>query len=124
MSVSVCAETHKAKIMGQSFAASEELRQMVQEREPLWVFDVDRSFEVLNFLEYNRRFSSLDPTLEEMIRVITMGGGPAELPNFNESGCRHVQPCESEASREIGIVSSNPISLVNMLMDVVSFYDP
>ncbi|KAL2496159.1 Homeobox-leucine zipper protein PROTODERMAL FACTOR 2 [Forsythia ovata] len=118
MSVTVCAETHKAKIMGQSFTASEELRQMAQEREPLWVFDVDRSFEVLNCHEYNRRFSSLDPTLEEIIRVITMGGGPAELSNFNESGCKHVQPCESEASRAIGVVSSNPISLVNMFMDV------
>ncbi|KAL2476260.1 Homeobox-leucine zipper protein PROTODERMAL FACTOR 2 [Abeliophyllum distichum] len=121
MSVLVCAETHKAKITGQSFAASEELRQMAQEREPLWVFDVDKSFEVLNFPEYNRRFSSLDPTLEEIIRVITMGGGPAELPNFNESGCTHVQPCESEASRAIGVVSSNPISLVNMFMDVIEW---
>ncbi|KAL2476273.1 START domain-containing protein [Abeliophyllum distichum] len=78
ISVLVCAEKHKAKIMGQSFAASEELRQMAQEREPLWVFDVDRSFEILNFPEYNRRFSSLDPTLEEIIRMITMGGGRAE----------------------------------------------
>ncbi|CAI9784189.1 unnamed protein product [Fraxinus pennsylvanica] len=125
VSVSVCAETHKAKIIRQSLAASEELKQMAQEREPLWVFDLDRSLEVLNCTEYNRRFASLDPTLEEIIRVITMGGWPAELPNFNEnieiiqteSGC--TQPCESEASRAIGVVSSNPISVVNMFMDVM-----
>lgn len=126
MSVSVCAETHKEKIIRKSLAASEELKQMAQEREPLWVFDLDRSFEVLNFTEYNRRFSSLDPTLEEIIRVITIGGGPEELPNFNENveiiqtESGSTQPCESEASRAIGVVSSNPVSLVNMFMDVVS----
>ncbi|CAA3030029.1 homeobox-leucine zipper PROTODERMAL FACTOR 2-like [Olea europaea subsp. europaea] len=124
MSVSVCAETHKEKIIRKSLAASEELKQMAQEREPLWVFDLDRSFEVLNFTEYNRRFSSLDPTLEEIIRVITIGGGPEELPNFNENveiiqtESGSTQPCESEASRAIGVVSSNPVSLVNMFMDV------
>ncbi|KAI3456966.1 hypothetical protein Pfo_013629 [Paulownia fortunei] len=100
---------------------------MAQEREPLWLFDVDKGSEVLNVAEYKQRFASLDPTLEVIIRVITEGE-PSDLPNLNknvesrpDNGCMSSYTTEnmaSEASRAIGVFSRNPISLVNMFMDV------
>ncbi|KAL0399260.1 UNVERIFIED_CONTAM: Homeobox-leucine zipper protein HDG2 [Sesamum radiatum] len=128
VSVSACADVHKMKIIDLAVAASEELRLMAQEREPLWLFDIDKGSEVLNVSEYRRRFVSLDPTLEEIIRVITEGE-PSHLPNLNEKMecCSSENTCmsshrttnfDSEASRAIGVVFSNPVSLVNMFMDV------
>ncbi|KAL0353612.1 UNVERIFIED_CONTAM: Homeobox-leucine zipper protein PROTODERMAL FACTOR 2 [Sesamum angustifolium] len=128
VSVSACADVHKMKIIDLAVAASEEVRLMAQEREPLWLFDIDKGSEVLNVSEYRRRFVSLDPTLEEIIRVITEGE-PSDIPNLNEKMecCSSENACmssyrtinaDSEASRAIGVVFSNPVSLVNMLMDV------
>ncbi|KAK4398493.1 Homeobox-leucine zipper protein PROTODERMAL FACTOR 2 [Sesamum angolense] len=128
VSVSACADVHKMKIIDLAVAASEEVRLMAQEREPLWLFDIDKGSEVLNVSEYRRRFVSLDPTLEEIIRVITEGE-PSDIPNLNEKMecCSSENACmssyrtinaDSEASRAIGVVFSNPLSLVNMLMDV------
>ncbi|KAL0362796.1 UNVERIFIED_CONTAM: Homeobox-leucine zipper protein HDG2 [Sesamum calycinum] len=128
VSVSACADVHKMKIIDLAVAASEEVRLMAQEREPLWLFDIDKGSEVLNVSEYRRRFVSLDPTLEEIIRVITEGE-PSDIPNLNEkmeccsseNGCMssyRTINADSEASRAIGVVFSNPVSLVNMLMDV------
>ncbi|PIN12413.1 hypothetical protein CDL12_14977 [Handroanthus impetiginosus] len=110
-----------------AFTASEELRLMAQEREPLWIFDVDKGSEALNMAEYNRRFASLDPSLEQIIRFITKGD-PSDLSILNEknglpsengfiSSCM-TENTNSEASRAIGVVFRNPISLVNMFMDV------
>lgn len=132
VAVSACAEVHKTKIIDLAFSASEELRLMAQEQEPLWLFDVDMGSEVLNVAEYKRRFASLDPTLEVIIRVITEGE-PSDLPNLNENveycqsdnGCMSLNTPEnvnSEASRANGVVFKNPISLVNMFMDVVRFF--
>ncbi|KAG8386154.1 hypothetical protein BUALT_Bualt03G0119600 [Buddleja alternifolia] len=126
VSVSACADVHKAKITDLAFTSSEELRLMAQEREPLWVFDIDKSLEALNEAEYKKRFASLDPTLEEIIRVIKEGE-PSDISNLNEkvkfqSGNGFISSYENcmdcEASRAIGVVFTNPISLVNMFMDV------
>ncbi|KAL0306404.1 UNVERIFIED_CONTAM: Homeobox-leucine zipper protein HDG2 [Sesamum radiatum] len=91
VSVSACADVHKMKIIDLAVAASEEVRLMAQEREPLWLFDIDKGSEVLNVSEYRRRFVSLDPTLEEIIRVITEGE-PSDIPNLNEK----MECCSSE----------------------------
>ncbi|XP_020553953.1 homeobox-leucine zipper protein PROTODERMAL FACTOR 2-like isoform X2 [Sesamum indicum] len=128
VSISACADVHKMKIIDLAVAASEELRLMALEREPLWLFDIDKGSEVLNVSEYRRRFVSLDPTLEEIIRVITEAE-PSDLPNLNEKieCCSSENVCmssyrttnvDSEASRAIGVVFSNPVGLVNMFMDV------
>lgn len=130
LSVSMCAEVYKGKIVDLALAASEELRQMAQEQEPLWLFDTNKQTEILNEAEYKRRFVHLDPTLEEIIKVITRGG-PIDIPNLN-GNVENAQmsmlemensamPSEIEASRAIGIVLVDPINLVNMLMDVVSY---
>ncbi|XP_025883585.2 homeobox-leucine zipper protein PROTODERMAL FACTOR 2-like [Solanum lycopersicum] len=122
LSVSVCAETYKTKIIDLALASSEELRQMAQQQEPLWLFDTNKQTEVLNEVEYKRRFAHLDPTLEEIIKLIANGGGPIDMTNFNgnvdiEMGNSSI-PSVIEASRAIGIVLVDPINLVHMLMDV------
>ncbi|KAK4363886.1 hypothetical protein RND71_015244 [Anisodus tanguticus] len=121
LSVSVCAEVYKTKIVDLALAASEELRQMVQEQEPLWLFDTNKQTEVLNEAEYKRRFVHLDSTLEEIIKFIA-NGGPIDMPNFNGNVEFEMEnsttPSEIEASRAIGIVIVDPINLVHMLMDV------
>lgn len=90
VSVSAHADVNKARIVDLAFAASQELRVMAQEREPLWLFDIDRGTEVLTDKPDN--------------------GCTASCTTENK---------ESEASRAIGVVLRNPISLVNMFMDVV-----
>lgn len=116
VAVSSSAEVHKARILDLAYAASEELRLLAQEQQSLWLLDVDNGYEVLNQAEYKQRFASLDPTLEEIIRVIKQGE-PSDLPDLNENvECQsgHV----SEGSRANGVVFRNPISLVGMFMDV------
>ncbi|XP_059295180.1 homeobox-leucine zipper protein PROTODERMAL FACTOR 2-like [Lycium ferocissimum] len=121
LSVSVCAEVYKTKIVDLALAASEELRQMAQEQEPLWLFDTNKQTEVLNEAEYKRRFIHLDQTLEEIIQFLA-NGGPIDVPNFNGNVEIEMEnsttPSEIEASRAIGIVLVDPINLVHMLMDV------
>lgn len=125
MSVSACTDEHKARIINLAFAASEELRMMAQEREPLWLFNFEEGIEVLNAVEYMRRFESLDPTLEEIIEVIK--GEFLVLPNLTNqpdngsTSSLAMENGDSEASRATGIVFRNPISLVDMFMDVVRF---
>uniref|UniRef100_A0A3Q7IA58 START domain-containing protein n=1 Tax=Solanum lycopersicum TaxID=4081 RepID=A0A3Q7IA58_SOLLC len=128
LSVSVCAETYKTKIIDLALASSEELRQMAQQQEPLWLFDTNKQTEVLNEVEYKRRFAHLDPTLEEIIKLIANGGGPIDMTNFNgnvdiEMGNSSI-PSVIEASRAIGIVLVDPINLVHMLMDVGHMCSP
>ncbi|KAL3503456.1 hypothetical protein ACH5RR_037905 [Cinchona calisaya] len=132
MSVSVCSEVNKAKISNLATVASEELLQMALEKEPLWLIDKDKKTEVLNIVEYKRRFASLDATLEEVIRVITTQG-TIDLPDLNENAEFHgvsnenlsrlrlqkdASLLETEASRAVGVVSADPLSLVNMFMEV------
>ncbi|CAI9088474.1 OLC1v1022809C1 [Oldenlandia corymbosa var. corymbosa] len=131
LSFSLLAEENKAKIQHLVVAASEELKQLVLEKEPFWMIDKHSEMEVLNNTEYNRRFSCLDATLEEVIRVITTGG-PVELPEFNKnsetlnvdksfpklSAENDFSSMEIEASRAVGFVSADPLSLAKMVIDV------
>lgn len=78
-------EVNKVKISNLAIAAARELQQMAQAEEnennnnknkdaqpPLWLFDEVQNCEVLNVSEYSRRFI-IHETLEEVIRLITMG---------------------------------------------------
>lgn len=123
VAVSSSAEVHKARILDLALSASEELRLVALEQESLWLFDVDSGYEVLNQSEYKRRFASLDPTLEEIIRLITQEK-PSDLPDLNENvefeygnGC--ILNVNSQGSRANGVVFTNPVCLVSMFMDVV-----
>ncbi|CAN4117784.1 unnamed protein product [Withania somnifera] len=123
LSVSVGAEAYitKTKIVQLALAASEELRQMAQEQEPLWLFDTNKQTEVLNEAEYKRRFVHLDPALKDIIKFLA-NGWPIDMSNIIgnpeiEMG-NSSTPCDIEASRSIGIILVDPINLVHMLMDV------
>lgn len=116
VAVSSGAEEHKARILDLAFSATEELRLLAQEHDCLWIFDVDRGHETLNQIEYKRRFEPLDPTLEEIFRLISQGM-PRD-PNENvECQSGHVS---CEGSRANGVVYRSPVCLVSMFMDEVS----
>ncbi|VFQ82551.1 unnamed protein product [Cuscuta campestris] len=95
---------------------------MGQEQEPLWLFDTNKASEVLNEPEYTQRFVSLDATLDEIIKLVSTGGETRHyFPGMN--GAANVTPpvLKNQASRSIGIVLGSPVSLLDMLMDVVRF---
>lgn len=147
LSVSIFAEVNKLKISNLAVAAAEELQQMAQaeeeeeddhkknkEAEPLWLFDEVQNFEVLNVAEYRRRFimtSSMDETLEEVIRVITTGGDslimdglPFQNPNYYNCGGKKIPSGvhqTEDASRATAVVYADPLTLVRMLMNVVIY---
>lgn len=132
MAVSVSADTNKTRITDLASSAMEELLKMALEGEPLWHIDGDS--ESLNGFEYMKEFGSVDATLREIMRMVEVGD-PQCLPNLepndeSPSECtdRPMLPKEleeehlhAEASRQIGLVSTNPASVVEWLMDVVGF---
>ncbi|VFQ67299.1 unnamed protein product [Cuscuta campestris] len=110
--------------MNLALSASEEVRQMGQEQEPLWLFDTNKASEVLNEPEYTQRFVSLDATLDEIIKLVSTGGEIRHyIPGIN--GAANVTPrvLKNQASRSIGIVLGSPVSLLDMLMDVVTWVE-
>lgn len=132
MAVSVSADTNKTRITDLASSAMEELLKMALEGETLWHIDGDS--ESLNGFEYMKEFGSVDATLREIMRMVEVGD-PQCLPNLepndeSPSECtdRPMLPKEleeehlhAEASRQIGLVSTNPASVVEWLMDVVGF---
>ncbi|KAL1537910.1 homeobox-leucine zipper protein PROTODERMAL FACTOR 2-like isoform X2 [Salvia divinorum] len=117
VAVSSGAEEHKARILDLAFSATEELRLVAQEQDSLWIFDVDRGYETLNQIEYKRRFEPVDPTLEEIFRLISEGR-PRDLPGFNENVECQSSHMSCEGSRANGMVYRSPVCLVSMFMDV------
>ncbi|KAJ0045248.1 hypothetical protein Pint_04215 [Pistacia integerrima] len=126
MAVSVSADTNKAKISDMAFSAMEELTKMALEGEPLWHRKGSSETETLNGLEYMKEFGSVDATLKEIMRMVEVGDPNAEQLPFEyvshsspilceEFGQEHLH---SEASRQIGLVTMNPISIVEFLMNV------
>ncbi|KAH7860213.1 hypothetical protein Vadar_010713 [Vaccinium darrowii] len=122
VSVSVRADVNKHKITNLVISAMEEIRQLVIEQEALWVFDMDAGTCSLNVVEYKKRFSPLDPTLDEIVKMIKTEEPILGIPNLNEDF--EVFPeigsmcLEREASRDIGLVCMSPENLVEMFMDV------
>lgn len=135
MQVMVNAESYKARIYDLAVAAAGELTQKACTAKPLWIFEEDRETETLNVPEYKRRFESLDSTLEEVIRLLSVGE-PNELSSELSRNAKllgkygkepdlmhlingHQTAFKTEASRETEIVPMNPINIVDVLIDVV-----
>lgn len=140
MSVTFSLETTKHEIEELAKNAMDEVTKLFTEGEPLWQHDLDRGIEVLNMVEYERKFSSkLDNTLDEIIRMISVDA-PLNSPdldgiitNNNNINNDNKEPSRKEdtvmqeqrslqvhhASREVGYVQLPPISVVEILMDVV-----
>ncbi|XP_019196338.1 PREDICTED: homeobox-leucine zipper protein MERISTEM L1-like [Ipomoea nil] len=113
MSVSICADIYKEKIRKVALSASEELLQMTQEQEPLWVFDSEKSTEFLNEAEYDRRFIPLDTTLDEIIKLVSGGEPIDQLLSLNEPSTTF----KNEASKSIGIVHGSALSILNIFIN-------
>lgn len=140
-SVLICGEVNKVKISNLAVAAAEELQQMAQEEEnkeePLWLFDEVQNSEVLSVAEYQRRFISIDETLEELLRVIAMRGDSMIMDGLSFRDCgggfsgknisRFTVDRETacgvlrneDASRAAAVVYADPLRLVLMLMNAV-----
>lgn len=106
---------------------------MALEGEPLWHRKGENiGTETLNGFEYMKEFGSVDTTLKEIMRMVEVGELQC-LPNLdsnpefsfggqdrpmlpNERGEEHLH---TEASRQEGLVSMNPIRVIQLLMDVV-----
>nr|GLL17708.1 AP-5 complex subunit zeta-1 isoform X1 [Ipomoea trifida] len=112
ISVSISADINKEKILKLALSASEELLQMTQEQEPLWVFDTEKSTEFLDEAEYDRRFIPLDATLDEIIKLVSGGEPIDEVLSLNEAST-----FKNEASKSIGIVHGSAPSIVNIFMN-------
>ncbi|KAH7544331.1 hypothetical protein JRO89_XS15G0150300 [Xanthoceras sorbifolium] len=134
MAVSVAADTNKTKITDLAYSAMEELTKMALEGEPLWSRrsggDTNSQFETLNGFEYMKEFGSIDATLEQIMRMVEVGD-PNCLPSLDQNPDDHRPPMmmppqvpgelqlfHTEASREIGLVSTNAINIVDLFMDV------
>lgn len=131
MAVSVSADANKTRITDLACSAMEELIKMALEGEPLW--NINGDSESLNGVQYMKEFGSVDATLREILRMVEVD--PQCSPNLDptaessfECTDRPMLPRELgeehlhlEASRQIGLVSANPASVVELLMDVVGF---
>lgn len=122
MQVMVNAESYKTRIYDLAVAAAEELTQKACTLAPLWIFDEEKETRILNVPEYKRRFESLDSTLEEVIRLLSVRE-PTELSSELSKNAKLIngqQPAfKTEASRETEIVPMNPINIVDVFIDVV-----
>lgn len=135
MQVMVNAESYKTRFYDLAVAAAEELTQKACTLDPLWIFGEDKETETLNVPEYKRRFESLDSTLEEVIKLLSVGE-PTELSSELSKNARFLGKSgkepnlsglingsqaafKTEASRETGIVPMNPINIVDVFIDVV-----
>ncbi|GAB4846188.1 hypothetical protein Ancab_025186 [Ancistrocladus abbreviatus] len=121
VSLSVNAEYNKLKIRDLVINGVDELTKLSLENEPLWQYDPKKETEVLNSVEYTRRFSILKQTLEEVIRLITVDA-PLNVANLGGTseplGEQGARAAHIEASREILCVQMPPITIVNIMMDV------
>lgn len=122
VSVSVGTEENKQKIVDLSSAALKELLKMAKEKQPLWRDCIDG--EVLNHIEYTKQFGQIDKTAEKIMRKTE-----ETLLSPNLGSPRHISalPEESritlntEASRHTQFLPVDPVHIVELLMDMVSF---
>ncbi|KAG2678020.1 hypothetical protein I3760_12G124300 [Carya illinoinensis] len=135
MAVSVSAEVNKMKITEVAVSAMEELAKKALAGAPLWQLQEDGRTEVLNDLEYMREFGHVDATLMDIMKMVEVGE-PQRLPisldtstnsgSSFESEYRPIlphellgpEPLHTEASRKTGLIRVNPLSIVELLMDL------
>lgn len=138
MAVSVSAEVNKMKITEVAVSAMEELAKKALAGAPLWQLQEDGKTEVLSDLEYMREFGHIDATLMDIMKMVEVGE-PQRLPisldtstnsgSSFESEYRPIlpqellgpEPLHTEASRKTGLIRVNPLSIVELLMDLVGF---
>lgn len=108
VSFTIFTEENKQTIAGLSFSAMKELKRMAEEKQPLWL--ECNGGEVLNYVEYTKKFWQIDKTVEK--RKKQMG----EISALLEES---LLPLHTEASRHIQFLSVDPVHIVELLMDLV-----
>lgn len=122
VSVSVGTEENKQKIVDLSSAALKELLKMAKEKQPLWRDCIDG--EVLNHIEYTKQFGEIDKTAEKIMRKTEETllspnlGSPRQISALPEESRITLY---TEASRHTQFLPVDPVHIVELLMDMVSF---
>lgn len=109
--------------MEQAVAAMNDLTRLaLAEGEPLWQRRGD--MEILNGLQYLRDFTGIDSMLlDEVMRLIEIseqnGSASFELPSSSTGPTFEFNPLHIECSRAIGFVGMAPMTIIELLMDLV-----
>ncbi|PNX88065.1 homeobox-leucine zipper protein HDG2-like, partial [Trifolium pratense] len=125
LGVSIFGEPIKTKIIDRANSAMEELCRLgIAAGEPIWHKHKDR-YEILDDAEYLKAFGRVDSTLMDIIRLAEVGELQA-LPSFDS--CRNMNPMSTnqcsgqglqiEATRDMELINTSPVSVAELLMDV------
>lgn len=112
---SIFAEPMKTEIIEHARSAMEELLKIGTAGHLLWKPQPKDRYDILNQIEYMRQFGQVDSTLNSP----TFATYQTEQPASMETPTVALQ---TEASRDMAFINMSPISIVELLMDVVSFY--
>ena len=105
----------KTEIIEHARSAMEELLKIGTAGHLLWKPQPKDRYDILNQIEYMRQFGQVDSTLNSP----TFATYQTEQPASMETPTVALQ---TEASRDMAFINMSPISIVELLMDVVSFY--
>ena len=99
------------------------------ENNPVWLQHREHRYEILNKIEYLKQFSQVDASLMELVKMVEVGDLQT-LPSFDS--CRIQDPMSTkevfgqglqiEGSRDMALIKISPTKLVELLMDVVSYF--
>lgn len=115
MGFSIFTEPMKTEIIEHARSAMEELLKIGTAGHLLWKPQPKDRYDILNQIEYMRQFGQVDSTLNSP----TFATYQTEQPASMETPTVALQ---TEASRDMAFINMSPISIVELLMDVVSFY--
>ncbi|CAJ1956764.1 unnamed protein product [Sphenostylis stenocarpa] len=125
---SIYPEPTKSGIIEHAFFAMEELSKIGIAGQPFWQRQGNTRCEILNDIEYLRQFGQVETTLREIVKLMEVGE-PQYLPSFGtyhtEDPLSIVTPTvgpQTEGSRDIAYIKMAPICIVELLMNVVSFF--
>jgi len=127
---SIYTEPIRTGIIEHAFCGMDELSKIGIAGHPLWQRETNNGCEILNNIEYLRQFGEVDTTLREIVKLMEVGESQ-NLPSFDthqtEPPTSTVTPTvtphtQTEGSRDIAYINMAPICIVELLMDVVSYF--
>lgn len=122
--------TMGSEIIEHAFRGMDELAKIGIAEQPLWQRQPQNSScEILNDTEYLKQFGEVDTTLSEIVKLMEVGESQ-NLPSFDTYQTEHpitttltpTVTSHSEGSRAMAYITMAPICIVELLMDVVSYF--
>jgi len=122
--------TMRSEIIEHAFCGMDELSKMGSAGQPLWQRQQgNNGCEILNDGEYSKQFAEVDTTLSEIVKLMEVGESQ-NLPSFDPYQTElplttTVTPTatpQSEGSRAMAYIKMAPICIVELLMEVVSYF--